>query len=292
MTLINCGDPTYKTIQFEWFLTNWCNYNCSYCSEADNMVDTFDKQSSPSKYKLVLSRLRLITTPFSVELIGGEPTLHPNIVEILSELSSFENCIKIQVITNLSRSVEFYKTISTPKVQFLASFHPEYFSKEFISKVKAIPNVSITLNLSDKSEHWANTIEFLDLVNLEKLSYSLNMLMSTSSYTTSYSDEFFAKFNRYITTAESNEQIQHTFENNETIIFNETEIIQKGLHKLTGYECTPMRYRISHDGEIQNFCTGKKLPLAITINSLYQKETCPNSHCKCDALFVFYKEKK
>ena len=132
MKVVQAGDPNNKVIQFEWFLTNWCNFKCSYCSEATNMVESFSKSTSAGKYKLVLVRLKKLEHPFTVELIGGEPTLHPNISNILKELGSIDNCKRIQIATNLSRSVSFYKQIAHPKVSLIASYHPEHHAVDFI----------------------------------------------------------------------------------------------------------------------------------------------------------------
>jgi organic radical activating enzyme len=289
--VIMCGDPNYNIVQFEWFLTNWCNFKCSYCSEADNMIDRYSKETSPGKYKLVLSRLKNIKDPFKVELIGGEPTLHPAIHEILSTLNSIKSCQRVEVVTNLSRTLEFYKDIDYDNVYLLASYHPEYYTPEFVKKAAALGDkVIITLNLSDNPAVWDDTIGVINTLEDLDVRYSFNMLNSTAAYQVNYTDEFFEKFNSYLDHAVDNEQISYLFSDGSTQILNESEILKNKLDHFCGYQCTPIRYRISHNGDIHNLCTNKRLPIMITTESLYAKEICPNTACGCDAMYIFYKE--
>lgn len=291
MKVIKCGNLEYNTVQFEWFLTNWCNFKCSYCSEADNMVGQFSKETSPGKYKLVLARLKKMQQPFKVELIGGEPTLHPNITEILDTLDSIDSCERVEIVTNLSRSLDFYKNINYAKVHLLASYHPEYYTPEFAKKAAALGDkIVITLNLSDNPADWNNTIDVINTLEELHVRYSFNMLNSTAVYQVNYTDEFFTKFDPYLNHAVNNEQISYLFDDGTTQILNESEIVKKGLDHFHGYKCTPIRYRITHDGDIYNLCTNRRLPIAITSESLYNKEVCPNTNCSCDAMYVFYKE--
>jgi sulfatase maturation enzyme AslB (radical SAM superfamily) len=289
--VIRCGDPTYTTVQFEWFLTNWCNYQCSYCSEAVNMVGEFSKQTSAGKYKLALARLKNITSPFQVELIGGEPTLHPKIEQILESLDSIDACKNIEVVTNLSRSTNFYKNINLSKVSFLASYHPEYHREEFVGKLLSLgPKARVTVNLTDRAEHWPKTIDLIDRFDRLGIRYSFNLLEPTSTCSIEYSETFFKLFEDYIKKSATNDQISYTFDDGVTKIFNQIEISHNNLNKFKNYSCTPIRYRITHDGDIYNLCTNRKLPMSITSTSLYQKERCPNTCCSCDAMYVFYKE--
>ena len=288
--VIQAGDPTYNVIQFEWFLTNWCNFKCSYCSESGNMVERFSKDTSAGKYKLVLSRLRGLSNPFNVELIGGEPTLHPNIEDIIVELSGIDACQRIQVVTNLSRSLEFYKRFDHPKVQLIASYHPEHHTEDFVEKAAQIRNINVTVNLIDDPSYFDQTIKVVEMFKERRVEFAFNLLNDTPTYQPNYNERFFDVYDSLISEGKNNEHIPYAFEDGSVGTFNESQIVKNGLHKLKGYMCTPIRYRITHDGDIRNFCTGRKLPLIIG-ESTHQREVCPNECCGCDALFIFHKER-
>jgi len=294
--VITCGNPEYKTVQFEWFLTNWCNFSCTYCSEITRLITKFDKQSSPGKYKLVLSRLKTVKEEFIIELIGGEPTLHPAIEEILTELNAMPNCKEVQLITNLSRPLHFYQTLNSlalGKLTLLCSFHPEHYKTEWLDKVLALKDtrLSVTLNLSDRAEHWPLTLETIHTLTDNNVVFAYNILSPTPKWSPNYTDDFYTTFNPYINNGKHNEAISYTFADGTTTILHESEIIERGLHQLKGYKCTPIRYRITHEGDIHNFCTDRKLPLMITSTDIFKQEVCPNACCGCDAVFKFHKEK-
>lgn len=294
--VITCGIPNYNIVQFEWFLTNWCNYSCTYCSEVTRLIPQFSKATSPGKYKLVLSRLKSVQHQFVIELIGGEPTLHPAIEEILTELNNMPNCKEVQLITNLSRPLHFYQTLTglaLNKLAILSSFHPEHYKPEWLDKVLALKtnSLSVTLNLSDQPEHWPLTLDTINSLIDHDVVFAYNILSATPKWTPNYTQEFYDTFNPYINNGKHNESVPYTFEDGTTRILHESEIIEKGLHRLTGYKCTPIRYRITHDSDIQNFCTGRKLPLMLTPAEIFKQEVCPNACCGCDAVFKFHKEK-
>lgn len=285
--VISAGIKDYKTIQFEWFLTDWCNYKCSYCSEQGNMSNKF----TAGKYKLVLTRLNSIKSNFTVEIIGGEPTLHPNVLDILQALSDNQYCTRVEIVTNLSRPVEFYQQLNIPKVFVLASYHPEYHNEQFVQKLTQLPNARVTLNLSDNAEHWDKTEQMVKSLSESHIPFAFNILNPTGQYTPSYTDECYAKFGKYLTTNQHSLQVPYYFDNGTTEVLNESEIIKQGLDEFTNYQCTPIRYRITHDGDILNFCTDKVQPMMLSEDSLRQKQICSLPKCKCDALFVLFKEK-
>lgn len=284
--ILRAGDPTYNTIQFEWFLTNWCNYKCSYCSEEPNMKSKF----SAGKYKLVLARLAALKHNFNTEIIGGEPTLHPDLLDIVCSLSRMDHCNKIEIVTNLSRPLDYYQNLHLDKVSILASFHPEFYTGKFLEKLSQIKNISVTVNLIDNEKYWDLTESFLSDLKEIHVPFSFNLLTSTVSYKSVYTSKFFNRFGSYLEQNQNHNRIEYLI-NDKVSYFNETDITRFDLNKFKGYSCTPIRYRITHDGDIKNFCTGRILPFRLTKDIVFKKEVCPNTRCQCDALYCFYKEK-
>ena len=137
--VVNAGIKGYDHLHFGWFMVDWCNYNCSYCSTAELMRETYSKIDSNGKHKLVIERLKRMEGAFNIDLYGGEPTLHPDFDEILSALVKIDNCKAVEIKTNLSRSLAFYQRIQPhDKVKVSASYHPEYHSQAFIDKCIAL----------------------------------------------------------------------------------------------------------------------------------------------------------
>lgn len=100
-------------------LTNYCNRNCPYCFAMDKVKVGTDDASDGRTFMdlrdfeyclnfLQRNRLRVVA------LLGGEPTLHPNFIEILERCKkdSFFNHIKL--FTN--------GLVSDPIVEYLSNF--------------------------------------------------------------------------------------------------------------------------------------------------------------------------
>lgn len=74
--------------------TRRCNLSCGYCNE-------FDADSPPVPRAAMISRLDKLRSlgAFAVELSGGEPLLHPDIVELVAHATSLR-FLKRMIITN------------------------------------------------------------------------------------------------------------------------------------------------------------------------------------------------
>ena len=93
------------------YLTLRCNYNCSFCVLERKRRDMI----SGKRWLEILNAW----PGDSVILAGGEPTLHPDFVEIVNGL----NKNRIMVYTNLSFDVGLFSKVKKT-CQFYASFHP------------------------------------------------------------------------------------------------------------------------------------------------------------------------
>lgn len=294
-----CGFKDYKLLHFEWFFTDWCNYSCSYCSAANQMSDSFSKQDSPSKYKVVLARLKMLKTDFNLELLGGEPTLHPNIYNVLHEVNSMEHCRNVEVVTNLSRSIDFFSSLNKPelnKTSVLASYHPEYFKGSFIDKCAEISafehlDFMVNVNLFDRKETWQDTIDFITALNERNINYGFNFLNSTPTWKANYTDEFFDTFKEHMTTRQKTD-FPYEFTDGTTELVSESDIIARDLNRFKGYVCQPTMYKIKADGSIVNNCTSRTIPFTMPKDELIMKEVCPREYCNCDIMYNFYKSKK
>ncbi|MDR0974271.1 MAG: radical SAM protein [Ruminococcus sp.] len=84
----------------KWQITGRCNYRCKHCFNAVDNSPIFD-EFTLSEAKDLIAQMEACGV-HKIEVTGGEPTLHPNFMEILSELSKARiNVTKIN--TNGSR---------------------------------------------------------------------------------------------------------------------------------------------------------------------------------------------
>jgi hypothetical protein len=243
-----------------------------------------------------LAKLKKFDAPFQIELYGGEPSLHPNLKEILLGLSDIDHCKKIEIITNLSRPLAYWQEVMTPNLNVCASFHPEHYDDEFINKIKAIKEfayIRATINLSDNKEHWPLTLSTIEKIQELGVEYNLHYLNNTETWTSNYTQEFFDTFKpleNNVYQKQIAELYHYEFSDGTSKELKDLEIYRNGLHRFKGYQCTPMFYAIDFDGNIKNMCTGNHIkPVLFKKIDLHKQEICPQEFCSCEGMFNFYK---
>ena len=103
--IVNSGNPDYELITYSWNLIDICQYKCTYCSAMNFNLHTFKKRPELENiWKSVCAKIKLSNTSYAVEIMGGEPTLHPHINDIIDRLGKQKNCVQVDLITNLAKS--------------------------------------------------------------------------------------------------------------------------------------------------------------------------------------------
>ena len=106
-------------------VTHDCNYFCHYCYDYGFRKQFKGKFIDLNGFKVFLENFKKFTDNQDVQftLMGGEPTLHPNFIELLNILDSFEMVKIIKIVTNASFNAEFIDKIESDKVEFNVSYH-------------------------------------------------------------------------------------------------------------------------------------------------------------------------
>ncbi len=133
-----------KTKLIDFLITAKCNYHCEYCDQGT------DKSKYPQANDEVIEAFigLLKTLNFKnwgiIQLVGGEPTIHPRVVEVVKVIVETGN--KFQICTNFSRNIEFFldliKATGENFYRMQISFHPSQIKDidEFIDKTIAFNN--------------------------------------------------------------------------------------------------------------------------------------------------------
>jgi len=244
--VVAAGNTDYQLLTFSWPLLDVCNYKCSYCSAKEFNQHTFFKQKNLKEvWKRVLKTLSLnsIGLPFTVELLGGEPTLHPDIIDIVKGLSNIDRCIQIEITTNLSKSIEFFKQLDkaeTSKVDIIASYHPEYYTEEFFNKVVEInkfEHITITplINLFHEKKYWDSTLNLIDKFKKANVNIACNLLYSYAGndFAPDYTQEFWDIFEPIMRQSLIDER-QSVRDSHERILLNDEGVNKYFDSELTG----------------------------------------------------------
>jgi len=233
-------------------------------------------------------------------ITGGEPTLHPQFIEIITALVEMENCINVAVFTNLSRSERFYKSlenISPDKLAICASFHPEFSDADkFIRKSKAISSTTIPfsaqISMTDNTKDWPTLIYLMDQLHENNIPCFPTLLNKTPHYTPNYTEEFYKLFRPYMEITPVDKQFKEiacTFTDGTQGTMRDFDIEIQQMNRFKGYKCTPRTFQITVSGKIQNSCTGRLVPLSG--KNIVKEEICPLDICHSRRMLSFYKEK-
>lgn len=270
-----------EIMRFNWHILNWCNYRCSYCF-VDGLSSNFkDTSQIAQEYKLTLARLATVNEPFEVCLTGGEPTLHPNIEEILEGLSNISNLKRVWFFTNLSRDLAFYNKINNfSKVTFYASYHPEYADVDrFLEKCIGL---GCEIHISMHPNHTKVTRHLVDLLTLHNLPYKFNLLDGVE-----YPQEFIDHFNNDIQEAEDMIDLQVTYTDGITERTTDLQVLLNNKNRFKGYRCRPNSWQINLDNKIRNVCTSELT--GIVLSDIAKQVKCPKEICN-GGLMMYPKE--
>jgi organic radical activating enzyme len=144
-----------------WLLGRYCNYKCSYCwpyARSDKrdhrptelVISTIDEIKRQARERGFNS--------FHFSFSGGEPTLHPGYLQILTHYSQNQsqcNYQSLHMTSNLSAGIGWFKkyiqaTQEVNRVSITASYHKEMTTKEpFADKLVFLQenDIQVTINM-------------------------------------------------------------------------------------------------------------------------------------------------
>lgn len=137
-----------RQIKVEWHLGLFCNYNCSYCSSTSH--SRRPKHLNLEKVKVGIGNLLRYSSVHNrvlrIEFTGGEPTMHPQFIQILRYANS-QGVQKLSTTTNGSRLLEYYQEAMSFLESITISFHMEYNlkPKELLQKINSLNRYLKTL---------------------------------------------------------------------------------------------------------------------------------------------------
>jgi len=161
-----------QIINVTWFTGKRCNYNCSYCSPA--IHDWVSPHCPVPDVKSLFSQINRWAISqnktFTITLTGGEPFVHPNIIEILSiirETQSWQE--QLTVTSNGSVPLELYQQAFEYMTHLTISLHLERSDSETENTLQKI--IALNQQFPDK---WIN-VQVMCLPG--KLDYVENTVM-------------------------------------------------------------------------------------------------------------------
>jgi sulfatase maturation enzyme AslB (radical SAM superfamily) len=287
------ADENDINVNFNWMLTDLCNYKCRYCfagygHDTTRPVSKLKKQHIRYAWKTVLPRLCLKTIPkFQIDLVGGEPTLHPDIKTIVYNILELPNLDSLILTTNLSKPLSFFTDFpSVKKFIINISYHDLYANEHTLEKIINLNNthnINVQIMLTDDPDFVCRVENIVKVFEQHNIRYAGLYLFQTQTYKPNYTQDVIDKYDklftnqkkyRYVTT----DNIHYVTERD--IMFNKLN-----LHK--GWSCVARTWEIKTDGEIVNMCTRSRADT--TLKDITKSVVCPHSKCECVGFWNYTK---
>ena len=299
------SDQANVYLDFCWKVIDVCNYKCSYCSagyghKSTRPVSNFRDPNVSSAWKNVIQRLKFKRlSPFILDLLGGEPTLHPNITDIIESVIDINKCFKVILTTNLSRPVEFYLNLpDSDKLIINASIHFEYYDEMLVDKLIEInkhKSIHALIMIHDDIKYKSKMTEFIKRISDHDISYGFTHLFPTSTYTPDYSTNHYNEMKDIL--IKSNDKSQVTGGRNmyefstarSKLMLTQKQVIDAELNRFEGWDCSAKSWDISTSGEFLNSCTRE--PLDVLYRNINTTVKCPVECCQCTAFWHYDKHK-
>lgn len=140
---------TYQDAAKEnWFLVSWtlsnkCNYRCSYCPP--HLHSGYTGQPQWETVKRFVENFKQPGKNICYRLSGGEPTHWKHFLDLAKLVKAQGHTFSF--LTNGSKSVDYYKTITQYTDGYIISYHPEYANVEHICEVVRTSYCPVFINL-------------------------------------------------------------------------------------------------------------------------------------------------
>ena len=184
------------------FIIDCCNYKCEYCY---NDLPRTGKKIDLNKLYYFVSEIlirKLEKQHIKLELIGGEPTLHPDLVEFCKKISKLPN-IHTTIYTNFSQSAEYYKNLIDidNRMSLILSWHTSniQFEEKLAQLPKEMLQNNITVSVIYEHNNTKKALEVFDFVHakypyVKELSFPL--IDNNPNYANKYDEQSLAEYKK------------------------------------------------------------------------------------------------
>lgn len=278
-------EKTY--VYFDWSITRWCNYQCSYC-HANN---SRDRSAYTKNYDDVIDKLQKVKEEFKICITGGEPSYHPDFKDIIAKLLPINNLVKINLFTNMSKPIEFYEDLmkldNSHKIDVMYSYHPEYHNdtiKNKILKLNKVSNLTVQIMIHDREQYWDVQEDILKFVKDNNITYNPTFIRSTRNHLVLYVNKFKERFKKYFVESDVYEYLDITYVDGSIGKMKmDDALFEKQTFK--DFHCEAKSWTIKTNGDIVNTCTNEPW-----LNESKMRK-CPNNICQSTVMLEYTKEK-
>jgi organic radical activating enzyme len=286
-----------------WKLTDFCNQACHYCPsflhDGRFAKGILSGAMTATQIINLCDRLLDLTQDRSgiLTVLGGEPTVHDMLPTILEKLN---NNFAIEIVTNGSRGLSWWKELKALPHKVVISLHPEYYDATQFRINELVDflienNVAVCFNLMCDTANWNTVIDIYNSIRDEYKCLTIPAIITDYlSRSTRKSIEYTDDQNQFMASLLSTLKLKPvsghsvntaTYNDGSTEIVNDPNLIINSKNNyFKGWSCSAGRDSISVDfnGAITaGICGAKRLGNAATFKLNTENLICPNEVCGC-----------
>ena len=239
--------------QINWMIHDKCTYACSYCPPQNHdgddswlKIDQVIKTCNAIKQKV---QQRNPTLKMQILFNGGEPTVWKDFAPLVTYLDQEQ--WSLHMVTNLSRSLSWWKDLNFSWDYLSASYHSEYTNiDEFIEKCQYLQHrskiLSIRVMLPPDEKLFQQTVNIVDklrhkvplaVIQCIPILYEFGgVSIPLTPYTTEQTTKINELLNYRSQSKNSNLKLV-TWENNSTTMLDSNKFINTGKNNFNGWSC-------------------------------------------------------
>lgn len=174
------NEAAKTTVVVNWCMTDVCNYNCSYC------IPYLHKgNKGQPDYEVVMNFCKKVIEAYSpnkicFEFTGGEITTWKEFKRLIKELKGYPN-IAIGIISNGSKNIDYWKTVTQYLDHVCLSYQPEMANKDhYLNVVKLLSQeVRTHVNIMMHPLYFDDGLYIAETIskNIENVSMALQPLL-------------------------------------------------------------------------------------------------------------------
>ena len=297
-------------LRIELFLSNVCNYKCWYCfpgsNEGTHRWPNLEPLTSNLCFLFDYYKEKLGKKRFHIHIIGGEPTVWPEIERFTRFFKDNYRSI-ISISTNGSRTLRWWQEYGKNFDHVMISCHHQFINTEHTIEVADClykQNVDLTAMVLMDPTQWDQCLSIIDRLKNSKHKWpliALEVSHSTISYTEDqkkFISDSVKRMPNMFWWLKNNKMISRnpklTFENFTTKKVDKNWISLNGLNRFEGWSCSLgiETLYVNKDGNLQGACGETLYDLDFKYNVFDEKfketfapeikeTTCRQEGCFC-----------
>lgn len=297
----------------EWELGNTCNFNCSFCP--DKYKSGSARFLDLSTYTQAIDKLTIEAAPKKlwVKLTGGEPTLYPKLIELMTYIKSKGHYTYL--ITNGSRTMRYWQELKDSKcADFIAfTYHAEQTDDvghtiKTVQLFEDVPTV-IAVNVTCVPKYFTESVNAFNRIKSECAAYINLQQVNDELGMTKYTDEqkdILVKSSQTTTDRLSSKTksdipqdhayhsgtVKYIYNNGFVEVDQAISFIKRGKDDFFGYKCEigMSNIRIEHETVKRAVCDAGET-WSVYDEGLFRTEPviCPYHTCTCTLDFIIPK---